>query len=567
MDVLRNVIDEHDARDRIFRLSDLCRALRKCNIPGPDEQPPERVRAECAAICSPMGALRREALEAHECADSRGRVTAEMVAYWAVRARESRHPVLCARYGHLAWALGRIITNTQHDVALAHIAIDGYFAATRMDDGSAWEETRDGIRCALELALSLGDRKRALRALREMACYVRRTADIRKPGTYVYLIECVLAQTPDVVTHARKGLARDWAVANTDQMPVDTIEAIADLFRQSGFEDDANTLSIAAAQKYELWARDAQPIGRVFTLLRALELYEKAGASDDKARVHQEIERTLPEAAAALDSVSHRQEVPREVIERVRVALRGDGQPGTMADRLIDTVMCVLDDPQGAVEQSAAAAAVSVLRIDEQRIIADPGDDRNDPDGRDVVALWGAFPNCEVYLDLFLTLPDLRVLDSCDVMALVKNCPLFREDHRPIVQRGVEAHFSGNYLEAIHLLVPQVEAAIVNMLEQVGETRTRVRRGGCSIMERNMLGHALGKERIKSRLGEQRRLLLVAVLNHPKGLNIRNDVCHGVWPASRFDAMRSCYLLLALLIVARSPFNTSLGENKASAQP
>ena len=51
-------------------------------------------------------------------------VTPEMLDYWAVRAKEARHPILRARYAGLVWDLAKEATGGSPGVEMARIRID-----------------------------------------------------------------------------------------------------------------------------------------------------------------------------------------------------------------------------------------------------------------------------------------------------------------------------------------------------------------------------------------------------------------------------------------------------------
>ena len=50
---------------------------------------------------------------------------------------------------------------------------------------------------------------------------------------------------------------------------------------------------------------------------------------------------------------------------------------------------------------------------------------------------------------------------------LRKSC-IIQPDRFAIIQKGVEAYFAGDYLVALHLIIPQFEEAIRNLVEMNG---------------------------------------------------------------------------------------------------
>lgn len=55
-----------------------------------------------------------------------------------------------------------------------------------------------------------------------------------------------------------------------------------------------------------------------------------------------------------------------------------------------------------------------------------------------------------------------------DLLFLVLNNSLIPQGHEGIVLRGIQAGFHGDWLIAMHLLIPQLEASIREVLQQLG---------------------------------------------------------------------------------------------------
>lgn len=55
---------------------------------------------------------------------------------------------------------------------------------------------------------------------------------------------------------------------------------------------------------------------------------------------------------------------------------------------------------------------------------------------------------------------------------------------------------------------------------------------------------------VKRILGENLRMYLLSTLAHNKGLNIRNEVCHGLWTTAEFTKTASERVLHILLSVS-----------------
>lgn len=87
----------------------------------------------------------------------------ETIAYWYRRSQECEHPILQARYADLVWDFTKLIANQEPDVSAARLAIDAYLRAAKLEYRVAIQGVHY-VRRALELAFSVGDQMRIVRA-------------------------------------------------------------------------------------------------------------------------------------------------------------------------------------------------------------------------------------------------------------------------------------------------------------------------------------------------------------------------------------------------------------------
>ncbi len=113
-----------------------------------------------------------------------------------------------------------------------------------------------------------------------------------------------------------------------------------------------------------------------------------------------------------------------------------------------------------------------------------------------------------------------------DVMNFILKSPIFEESKRDIVQKGVKAYLEEDYMFAIHILVPQAEAAIRTLVELMGgATLRRNRQGGLQLRTFDDL---LRDESVENCFGVDTSFYIFKCFSLTKRVNVRNDVCHGI---------------------------------------
>lgn len=126
---------------------------------------------------------------------------------------------------------------------------------------------------------------------------------------------------------------------------------------------------------------------------------------------------------------------------------------------------------------------------------------------------------------------------------LVSVSPFVPNDRVMIFARGLLGGLKGDFLLAIHLLVPQLEHSIRRIFEQHGVLTTALRQE--DVQEDRSLGSLLLDDRFQEAgndiFGEDLYFDLRGVLVERWGANLRNRVAHGLMSDSAFSSVQCCY--------------------------
>lgn len=141
----------------------------------------------------------------------------------------------------------------------------------------------------------------------------------------------------------------------------------------------------------------------------------------------------------------------------------------------------------------------------------------------------------------YFTIPSL--------MGEVKKSAVIENTRYEIIEKALTFFFSGDYITFCHLIVPQIEDALRNIVEQNGNPVIKRQRSGFGYQLKT-LDEILGDPSIKETLTEDGVFHLRTLLTDQRGLNIRNLLCHGISNPVCFNVVAAERLLHALLLVA-----------------
>ena len=496
---------------------------------------------------------------------------------WSRRARAAQHPVLRARYADLAWEVAKFRkaaarVNPQApppvrpDPENASLAIDAYLEAVEQrlahDVFDAWGY----LSRAIELAASIRDDEQLRRA--KAASFAYREACESADATYPFwLFDNILWERRRALelTSEEKAievgaLERVLAVRANASDPQrfdphsaqDAADRIGRWRRLLGEEAEATRVAETAGLAMEAAAEQVPALTAIALLEGQVARYRNAGDSESAARVEQTIRRRAPEARGELRRVETRYEVPKDELDQWADQVAGE----TFEEGLRRVVAANLIRKGQSEAQVLELAKTSVLQArvnlaimrDDGFASAKIGSVEDDLDGRAVHHAASSFGYSAPFLNVALTrFREKHGVGLERLMSWLSQSPLFPESRRALVREGLTAWFAEDWVKAMHVLVPQIEAALRELLGKLGGTTMKPDRnhGGFQSIA---LGEVLYAERFVAQIPEDIRFHLRVLLTDVRGINLRNEAMHGLAALELFGRDLANWLVHALVM-------------------
>ncbi|MFJ7445022.1 DUF4209 domain-containing protein [Pedobacter suwonensis] len=118
------------------------------------------------------------------------------------------------------------------------------------------------------------------------------------------------------------------------------------------------------------------------------------------------------------------------------------------------------------------------------------------------------------------------------VMDFLKKSSIIDEARYNLIEVGIKNFFEENYVSCIHILIPQFEEAIRNLLEINGGNVLTFNDGTYPVKTFN---HVLEDEIVKRAFGEETVYYFKVLFTDPRGWNLRNQVAHGLLEPEHFN--------------------------------
>lgn len=143
-------------------------------------------------------------------------------------------------------------------------------------------------------------------------------------------------------------------------------------------------------------------------------------------------------------------------------------------------------------------------------------------------------------------LEDNKEIKINDYFDYIDSFGLFDKTSLAIIKCGIERHFSEDYISSIHILIPQVEYTIRELLRSRGVKTTRI--DGDTI--RNLLLDSLISRGVDL-YGEDMVNYLKIKFTDMDGLNERNNICHADTDISDFSHPVSLSIIYVIMIISK----------------
>ncbi|MCI0365519.1 MAG: DUF4209 domain-containing protein [Phycisphaerales bacterium] len=470
-------------------------------------------------------------------------ITPEHLQYWSDRAIAAKHPVLRARYAGLIWDLTNAATGRSPDVAFARVYIDAVIAiATKRLHRYTTEMFRK-IEHALAVAISISDADRIERVRDALIQLEGAVAEDDKPGLWGQVFDLLLENKKvSLSADAKDRIIQDmedrlerlsnpstgssvnpWASEAAAQRLARRHQALNE-------QADVRRVLLKVGRAFDHLVQQADPMLAQAWLQQVHDLYRHFGLNEDTEDLRKRIRALGPAARDRLVPHEIETEISKEEMDGyVNGMLEGGIEQSLkrFVVRYIPRRSETKAELARLSNETALAFLMPIQLVDHKgRPIANVGSLDADLDGHVVMHTSQRIGFVAVFLRRLIEEMISRYNITVEtVMSWLDESPLFPRYKRPLLERGLEAYLDRDALVALHLLVPQVEDAVRELLEFSGGDVYRPNRLGG--MDLRTFDDLLRDESIQGIMPQDVPEYFRILYTDRRGINLRNNLCHG----------------------------------------
>lgn len=481
----------------------------------------------------------------------------EVLQFWAWRASKVKHPAIRARFSDLVWEIGRwtgrntgssglaesLKSVVAQPIELVRMSIDDYLTLVQKDWLRDEYEGWQLLSRAIELAAQVKDGARVAKAKKGLLSFLESKA---KGG-----VSFQWWQFDEILWTHRKLLTSDERKAAIEMLehvittksdlsdkhrfnPHDAKNAVERLARWMPQNERSRMRPFIqlSGQAFETAAMSGEALVAIAWLEDLIPFYRNAGMVEDAVRVEKAITSRAAQAETEFGKFEVSVDISKEKIEKWIDDTAGDSlEEGLrkIATRCLIREQSAKDNIVNMTRNAPLTAMMnSSIMGNDGFTVATVGSISDDLSGRSMQHAADLFNWYASWLDGALNrLKEKHGVNAEMLAASFDHRALFTGQQTELLKDGVCAWFAGDWVKAIHVLVPQVEAILREMLSKMGRSVRRYEPELRGFQTLGM-GKLLHDDAMKTEGLRDVRFHFLALYADPRAINLRNKIAHGL---------------------------------------
>lgn len=495
-------------------------------------------------------------------------ITDDAISYWERRIDEVQHPILKLQYYGLVHTFKEKVTGQKCSEVFLRNYFDTIINASENDYLLPLLSVQKNLPVAFEIAKTFPD---LLPRIKSEYLRITNSAPLPHVGEWLAYFDLMLNNFTE------KGLFSDMdkqelvgiietrlnALISLDPdasddnilnpfMVRDVAEKLATYYKRTNNKDDKERVISYVEQTFRAVLPQATPLQQLLWLEVVQQIYYKFGMIEEFQALYPEIQAAGLNVPSSLTESKTITKIPNRIIDNL-IAEIIDGSEDDIYSKF---VWKMTPKQKDAIEFVKTRANEPLANIMNTQILSEDGlplstigTPINDKAGNEYSFCAKLIESTEpVMREVILALQGKRIFTPERIVNHIMRSNLIKKDRQIIIEKGVNSYFEGDAVTACHLLMPQIEHAIVSLALKKNARALRLQPSGNGYMIL-LMDKLFDSEEVKEALGEDVVFYLRTLLTEQRGLNLRNYLCHGLINPLYFDINKADRIIHVLLLL------------------
>lgn len=493
-------------------------------------------------------------------------ITIESLSYWNNRANETGNPLLKMHYYGLVFDFQTEISGKSNDEKLYKSYVECMLTVCNVDYGRAKINNVKVLERLFELTHNNSHYLPLVK--KAFADFETRHAEDKYPGFWAPRFQIMLSYTRCFDERERIAILQSHEErllrlctkndnGNVDPwLAKDEAELLAEYYNKNNQKEDIKRVYHCVESAFEQASDTMMKFQYAANIEDILIKYRYYGLSDDVNRLTSKMQNLYEKSKDELQKIEVPFEIPNEVYEQAEMLFGNKASSDEVrwknfALYFIPKRQIKEKELQTRSQRYMFLNMMGTKLLDPKgRPMSEIGTFENDPDGN--LALFIAQDmNLQFYF-LHIAINKLITSGALDTEKIMNNIlqhsPIFEANRHNIIKTALELFLKGEYIIFSHLVVPQIENAICNIIEMSGGVVLKQQRNGRGYQLKT-LDELLRDSIVEDVITKDGAYYLRLVLSDQRALNIRNLLCHGILPPEHLGFSTAGRLLHVLIML------------------
>ncbi|MED3710023.1 DUF4209 domain-containing protein [Peribacillus frigoritolerans] len=492
-------------------------------------------------------------------------INEEVIKYWLNRLSTTKNPIMRARYSDLVWEFTKPITGNNPNHKSAQEAIDNNIIIVNEKLYESEINVIKRLERSLNLAVSLKDYSRIEKVKKTILVTEDNISIDKKAGLWGFTYDLLYNNKKVELTEKEIIKIIGDLEARIERLSVDkepepwAVEAaairLASYYQKNNKPMDVLRVLVKVKEEYEKQSEKALPMQTLAWLEKVHELFLQFNLNIEAEKIRKEIREIGPRVKESLIPISQSMEISENQISEFVNQFVSNNIYNDIAKISFHFTPKKKKVTEQVLELSKhyplSYFMPTSLMDSDGRTIGVVGGIEDDMEGNLIRQITKNLDiECFFLRRVIEKFKEHHDLNSDSLLSILMESPVFEENRRALLHKGLEMYFNEDFISAIHILIPQIEAAFRRLIYLSGGSvlqPSKTKHGGFKV---KLFGQILSDPIIEKVFKEDSQLYFKILLNEPRGYNLRNDICHGISNDNTFNVSNADLLIHVLFCLA-----------------
>jgi hypothetical protein len=485
-------------------------------------------------------------------------INPQMIDYWKERGFKSRHPILVSRYFGLVWDLSSKIGYYKPDHEIGKLYLKALI--NTIENNLYQEKTYAKIKIsrAIQLALSLNDKVLIDRTKKAIISFDHNNLDHGKSGQWGIAYDLLCSGHKKLLTNSEL-----QEIVNTLEHRLSELiqedpwsskaaaSRLADYYNRNKNQEDLKRVLLSLADSYLHFSKKSSPAQSANYIEELYKIFSKFNLNNEAKEILIKLREAQKKSQDEFKAISTTVDIPTNGIEKLVNSVLS-GNTSEVFEKIIISNIPIKNNVKTSLlkisKDHPLMYMISRSIVDRSgRVISKIGSIDQDFEGQMALHFSETIKFNSIGLHYtILEATKRKIFTKNNIISFLKNSCIITEERYFFLELGINYFFNKEFISSVHLIVPQIEEAIRNLLEMNGGNILVFKNGSYQL---KTFDHILNDPIVIDVLTEDVCLYYKIIFTDSRGWNLRNNLAHGLLNPNDIDEQVNEQVLHALLIL------------------